>query len=121
MRKVVFHDHVAEVSDDHCVCSSPACASHTLSHYLAVTQVFASTMPFKLQNLARTDIKNDKQRQSDAALQNCPAPPKQKKPKVTPTSRRLDVCIYKVTDQAGNCWHRFRGSVVPLWQVLACQ
>ena len=32
-------------------------------------------------------------------------------------SDRVDICIYKVTDQAGNCWNKFEGVSDPLWQV----
>ena len=30
---------------------------------------------------------------------------------------RVDVCIYKVSDDAGNCWRRFEGANASLWQV----
>jgi len=30
---------------------------------------------------------------------------------------RVDVCIYKVSDDAGNCWRRFEGQSAALWQV----
>jgi len=30
---------------------------------------------------------------------------------------RVDVCIYKVSDDAGNCWRRFERANAALWQV----
>jgi hypothetical protein len=31
---------------------------------------------------------------------------------------RVDVCIYKVSNDARNCWRRFEGVNAALWQVL---
>ena len=36
---------------------------------------------------------------------------------VGPSMPRLIICIYKVTDRACDCWRRFEGMSVPLWQV----
>ena len=30
---------------------------------------------------------------------------------------RVDICVYKVSDDAGNCWRRFEGQSAALWQI----
>ena len=37
--------------------------------------------------------------------------------RLLPASAPVDVCMYKVTDQAGDVWEQFAGQDVPLWQV----
>jgi hypothetical protein len=38
-------------------------------------------------------------------------------PRVVP-KEHFRICIYKVSDCAGDCWRRFEGVKIPLWQVL---
>ena len=43
------------------------------------------------------------------------------KPSATPRRRPqiapVQICIYKYTNDAGDCWETFKGDNVPLWQV----
>ena len=74
-------------------------------------------MTFTLLQPKRTNTQEDRPKQNGITADNYASPPAEKKSKVTLSCNRLDICIYKVTDQAGNCWRKFEGSVVPLWQV----
>ena len=52
---------------------------------------------------------------SEITLEAGPKPfaPLKRKPAVAP----VQVCIYKYTNNAGDCWETFKGDNVPLWQV----
>ena len=43
------------------------------------------------------------------------------KPSQTPRRRPqiapVQVCIYKYTNDAGDCWETFKGDGIPLWQI----
>ena len=90
-----------------CCCSSLLCVSCILS----------GIMTFKPLKSKRTNTTNDQSNRRGLAEEHNSSPPTQKKSKVMPPCARLDICIYKVTDKAGNCWSRFEDSAVPLWQV----
>ena len=42
-----------------------------------------------------------------------PATTPRRRPQIAP----VQVCIYKYTEDAGDCWETFKGDNVPLWQV----
>ena len=90
-----------------CCCSSLLCASYILS----------GIMTFKPLKSKRTNTTNDKSNRRGLAEEHDSSPPKEKKAKGMPPCACLDICIYKITDKACNCWSRFEGSAVPLWQV----
>ena len=43
--------------------------------------------------------------------------PKLNRPQRLPATAPLAVCVYKVTDRAGDCWSNFEGATAGLWQV----
>ena len=92
--------------------------SCVVAHAWATTQLLSDKMSFKLLKPTHTNTKEDKPKQHGTTSERAASSPKQKKSKVTPLCHRLDICIYKVTDRASDCWRRFEGSGVPLWQVL---
>ena len=101
-----------------CCCSSLQCVRYTFAHFQATTHLALDIMSFKLLGPKRTNTEEEnKSKQLGTTPGHHNASPAQKKSKATPGCERLDVCIFKVTDQAGNCWRRFEGTVVPLWQV----
>jgi hypothetical protein len=97
--------------------SSLLCASFVFTHICGTTHLFSDIMTFTLLHSKRANTEEDKPKQDGTTSDHPASPPTQKKSKVTLSCDRFDICIYKVTDQAGNCWRRFEGSGVPLWQV----
>ena len=67
-------------------------------------------MPFKLMN---TSCENDGSRKRKLAAEH-----RLQKLKVRHGMQgRVDICVYKVSDEAGNIWCRFEGISAALWQV----
>ena len=54
-------------------------------------------------------------RASDVTILDGPRPATQ--PRRLPASAPVTVCIYKISDSAGDVWDTFQGQDLPLWQV----
>jgi hypothetical protein len=103
-------------------CSSRPCISYIVVHPSPRTHFFLDIMTFTMRRPKRTNSQDEEgnpTRQHGTTSGHATSPPTEKKSKVTKSCDRLDICIYKVTDQVGNCWNTFEGTAAPLWQVLA--
>ena len=96
---------------------SAVCVSFVFTHVCATTHLLSDIMTFKLLHSKRANTEEGQPRQRGTTAEHPPSPPTQKKSKITLSFDRFDICIYKVTDHAGDCWSRFQGSDLPLWQV----
>ena len=54
-------------------------------------------------------------RASEITIETGPKP--SANPKRKPAVAPVQVCIYKYTSDAGDCWETFKGDGIPLWQI----